>query len=113
MVYVPLMFQGGFGLSARTAGLLVTPLVAFIAVSNILNSRILPKLPNAAIMVYLGFGMTTLCGVLMLLADADSSHAFLFAVMVCGGLGMGLTMPNLTISMQQAAPREHMGIAIA
>jgi EmrB/QacA subfamily drug resistance transporter len=113
LVYVPLMFQGGFDLSARTAGLLVTPLVAFIAVANILNSRILPKLPNTAIMVYAGFGMTTLCAAAMLLADADSSHAFLVAVMVCGGLGMGLTMPNLTISMQQAAPREHMGIAIA
>jgi MFS family permease len=113
LVYVPLMFQGGFDLSARTAGLLVTPLVAFIAVSNILSSRFLPKLPNAAIMVYVGFGMTTLCGAAMLLADASSSHAYLVAVMVCGGLGMGLTMPNLTITMQQAAPRQHMGIAIA
>ncbi len=113
LVYVPLMFQGGFALSAHTAGLLVTPLVAFIAVSNILNSRILPRLPNAAIMVYLGFGLTTLCTVFMLLANGASSHAFLVAVMVCGGLGMGLTMPNLTISMQQAAPRENVGIAIA
>jgi EmrB/QacA subfamily drug resistance transporter len=113
MVYVPLMFQGGFALSARTAGILVTPLVAFIMVSNILNSRILPRLPNAAIMVYLGFGLTTVCGACMLLADADSSHAFLVAIMVCGGVGMGLTMPNLTISMQQAAPRQHVGIAIA
>jgi EmrB/QacA subfamily drug resistance transporter len=113
LVYVPLMFQGGFDLSARTAGILVTPLVAFIAVSNILNSRILPKLPNAAIMVYLGFGLTTVCAACMLLADAHSSHVYLVAVMVCGGLGMGLTMPNLTISMQQAAPREHVGIAIA
>ena len=113
LVYVPLMFQGGFDLSARTAGLLVTPLVAFIAVSNILNSRILPRLPNATIMVYLGFGMTTLCSALMLLSDATTSHVFLVAVMVCGGLGMGLTMPNLTISMQQAAPRQHVGIAIA
>lgn len=113
LVYVPLMFQGGFDLSARAAGLLVTPLVAFIAVSNILNSRILPRLPNAAIMVYLGVGMTTLCGACMLLANANSSHVFLVAVMVCGGLGMGLTMPNLTITMQQAAPREHVGIALA
>jgi MFS family permease len=113
LVYVPLMLQGGFDLSARTAGLLVTPLVAFIAVANILNSRILPRLPNAAIMVYLGFGMTTLCGAFLLLMDARSSHVFLVAVLVCGGLGMGLTMPNLTISMQQAAPREHVGMAIA
>jgi len=113
LVYVPLMFQGGFALSAHAAGLLVTPLVAFIAVSNILNSRILPRLPNAAIMVYLGFGLVTLCTALMLLADAASSHAYLVAVMICGGVGMGLTMPNLTISMQQAAPRENVGIAIA
>jgi EmrB/QacA subfamily drug resistance transporter len=113
LVYVPLMFQGGFHLSAHTAGLLVTPLVAFIAVANILNSRILPRLPNSAIMVYLGFGLTSLCGACLLLADARSSHVFLVAIMVCGGVGMGLTMPNLTISMQQAAPREHVGIAIA
>ncbi len=113
LVYVPLMFQGGFDLSAHAAGLLVTPLVAFIAVSNILNSRILPRLPYSAIMVYLGFGMTTLCALFMLGLDARTPHALVVAVMVVGGLGMGMTMPNLSISMQQAAPREHVGIAIA
>ncbi|VTU45410.1 MFS transporter [Variovorax sp. PBL-E5] len=113
LVYVPLMFQGGFDLSARTAGLLVTPLVAFIAVANIANSRILLRLPHSAMMVYLGFAMTTLCGLCMLLARPVSSHGYLLAVMMCGGLGMGLMMPNLTISMQQSAPREHVGIAIA
>jgi len=50
---------------------------------------------------------------LMLLVDASTSHAFVVAVMVCGGLGMGMTMPNLSISMQQAAPREHVGISLA
>jgi hypothetical protein len=34
-------------------------------------------------------------------------------VMVIGGIGMGLTMPNLTITMQQAAPRKDVGIGIA
>jgi MFS family permease len=113
LVYVPLMFQGGFDLSARTAGLLVTPLVAFIMVSNLCNARILPRIPHAAHMVNLGFALTTLCTACMLLADAHSSHAFLVAVMVIGGLGMGLTMPNLTITMQQAGPRKDVGIGIA
>jgi MFS family permease len=49
----------------------------------------------------------------MLLANAHSSHAYLVAVMVVGGIGMGLTMPNLTITMQQAAPRKDVGIGIA
>jgi EmrB/QacA subfamily drug resistance transporter len=113
LVFVPLMLQGGFDLSARTAGLLVTPLVAFIMVSNVCNTRILPHIPHAALMVNLGFALTTLCTACMLLADAHSSHAFLIAVMVIGGIGMGLTMPNLTITMQQAAPRKDVGIAIA
>ncbi len=113
LVYVPLMFQGGFGLSARTAGMLVTPLVAFIMVSNLCNARILPRIPHAALMVNLGFALTILCAACMLLANAHSSHAFLVAVMAIGGIGMGLTMPNLTITMQQAAPRKDVGIGIA
>jgi EmrB/QacA subfamily drug resistance transporter len=113
LVYVPLMLQGGFDLSSRTAGLLVTPLVAFIMVSNVCNTRILPRIPHAAVMVNLGFALTTVCTALMLLADARSSHAFLMGVMVIGGIGMGLTMPNLTITMQQAAPRRNVGIGIA
>ncbi|MBK6007212.1 MFS transporter [Ramlibacter ginsenosidimutans] len=113
LVYVPLMFQGGFDLSARTAGMLVTPLVAFIMVSNVCNARILPRIPHAALMVNLGFALTTLCTACMLLANAHSSHAFLVAVMMIGGIGMGLTMPNLTITMQQAAPRKDVGIGIA
>jgi EmrB/QacA subfamily drug resistance transporter len=113
LVYVPLMFQGGFDLSARTAGLLVTPLVAFMAVANIANSRILFRVPSAATMVYVGFTLTTLCAVFMQLANPGSSHTVLLLIMMCGGVGMGLMMPNLTITMQQSAPREHVGIAIA
>lgn len=113
LVYVPLMFQGGFGLSARTAGLLVTPLVAFIMVSNVCNTRILPRIAHAALMVNLGFALTVLCTASMLLANAHSSHTFLVTTMVIGGIGMGLTMPNLTITMQQAAPRKDVGIGIA
>jgi MFS family permease len=113
LVYVPLMFQGGFDLSARTAGVLITPLVAFIMIANVCNTRILPRIPHATLMVYLGFGLTILCAACMLLADAESSHAFLVGVMVIGGIGMGLTMPNLTITMQQAAPRKDVGIGIA
>ena len=113
LMYAPLLFQGGFGMSPHQAGLLVTPLVACITIASIANGRIITRIPNPNIMMYAGFTLIALSCLGIVLSQRDTAHSFILAVMLTGGLGLGLVLPNLTVFAQQAASREHLGIATA
>jgi EmrB/QacA subfamily drug resistance transporter len=113
LMYTPLLFQGGFSLSPREAGLLITPLVVCITVASILNSRVVVRLRNPNWMLYIGLVFIALCCLGVMVLEHDTPRAFIFSVMLIGGLGLGLVMPNLTVFTQQTAAREYLGIATA
>ncbi len=46
LFYAPLLFQGGFGMSPKDAGLMITPLVVFITIGSIANGRIVTRVKN-------------------------------------------------------------------
>lgn len=111
LMYAPLLFQGGMRLTPHTSGLLITPLVVCITVASISNSQIVIRIPNPNWMLSAGFLMMALCCLGMMLVQANTSYLMIATVMIIGGLGMGLVMPNLTIFTQQVTPKEYMGIA--
>jgi EmrB/QacA subfamily drug resistance transporter len=113
LVYAPLLFQGGFDMSPQKAGLLITPLVACITIASIVNSRIVTRVRNPNMMLYVGFALIALSSLGMVLTQRSSSGIFMLTTMLLGGLGFGLVLPNLTIFAQQTAPRAHLGIATA
>lgn len=113
MLYVPLLLQGGFGQSPQQAGLLITPLVVFITVGSIINSRMVIRLSQPSIMLYLGYGLLALCCIGVLLAAGRSAVAWFVLPMIVGGFGLGFIIPNLTVFVQETAGREVLGIAMA
>ncbi|ASU38114.1 MFS transporter [Herbaspirillum sp. meg3] len=113
LMYSPLLFQGGFGMSPREAGLLITPLVACITVASIVNGRIVTRIPNPNMMMYVGFALIAISCLGIVLSQRGTSTSFMLAAMLAGGFGLGLVLPNLTVFAQQAASREHLGIATA
>lgn len=113
MYYAPLMFQGGFGLSPSAAGMLVTPLAVFITVGSITNGRIVTRLAHPHRMLYVGVGLFWLGALGLTQVRAATSHAVVTAVMICGGLGLGMLLPNLTLFTQQLAARTQLGVATA
>ncbi|WP_042299452.1 MDR family MFS transporter [Paraburkholderia kururiensis] len=113
LFYAPLLFQGGFGMSPKEAGLVITPLVVFITIGSIANGRIVSRIPNPNLMLYVGFGMLAVSCLAVVIATRAMPHALLMSFMIFGGLGLGFVMPNLTVFAQQTAGREHLGIATA
>jgi hypothetical protein len=113
LFYAPLLLQGGFGLSPKDAGLLITPMVVCVTVGSIANGRIVTRIKNPNNMLYVGF-------LLMCLATAGiiSTHNYtpgwlIGTYMLAAGLGLGFIMPNLTVFAQETAGRAHLGIATA
>jgi EmrB/QacA subfamily drug resistance transporter len=113
MYYAPLMFQGGFGLSPNTAGLLITPLAVFITVGSIANGRIVTRLPSPNVMLYVGLACFSVAALSLTTTTAATSHALIVLTMMMGGLGMGLLLPNLTLFTQACAARTQLGVATA
>ncbi|WP_061132885.1 MFS transporter [Caballeronia fortuita] len=113
LFYAPLLFQGGFGMSPKDAGMMITPLVVFITIGSIVNGRIVTRLKNANVMLYAGFALLAVSCLGVVVATHNMPRALLLVVMLLGGLGLGFVMPNLTVFAQQTAGRAHLGIATA
>ena len=113
LFYAPLLFQGGFGMSPKEAGVIITPLVVSITIGSITNGRIVSRIPNPNLMLYIGAALTAAACLAVVVATRSTPLWFLSALMVAGGLGLGFVLPNLTVFAQQTAGREHLGIATA
>ncbi len=113
LFYAPLLFQGGFGMSPKDAGLMITPLVVFITIGSIANGRIVTRVKNPNAMLYVGFALLAVACLGVVIATRAMPRPVLMTFMVLGGMGLGFVMPNLTVFAQLTAGREHLGIATA
>lgn len=113
LFYVPLMLQGGFGMTPREAGLAITPLVICITVGSILNGRVVMRLPRPNLMLYVGFGCLAVCVAGLIITSRSTSPLVMSIYMMFGGLGLGFALPNLTVFAQQVAGRTLLGITTA
>jgi EmrB/QacA subfamily drug resistance transporter len=113
LFYAPLLFQGGFGMTPKDAGLVITPLVVFITIGSIVNGRIVTRVRRPNAMLQLGFMLFALACVGIVVARHTTPESVLMMLMVVGGIGLGFVLPNLTIFVQQTAGRQHLGIATA
>jgi EmrB/QacA subfamily drug resistance transporter len=113
LIYVPLLLQGGFGLTAREVGVLITPLVVSITVGSIASSRIVPRVRRPERILHCGFGLLALCGAALLFIGADTPRSLLALCLVGCGVGLGFIMPNLTVFIQELVSRSLLGISTA
>lgn len=113
LMYAPLLLQGGFGLSPKDAGLLVTPMVVCITVGSIANGRLVTRLHDPKVLLYVGFALMATSTVGVINTHSDTPRLLIAAYMLLAGLGLGFVMPNLTVFAQQNAGRKHLGIATA
>lgn len=113
LFYVPLMLQGGFGMTPREAGLAITPLVVCITVGSIVNGRIVTRLARPTLMLYAGFGLLVICVAGLIMTSRSTAGWLMALYLMCGGLGLGIVLPNLTVFAQQVAGRSLIGITTA
>lgn len=113
LFYAPLLFQGGFGFSPKKAGLFITPLVVFLTVGSIFNSRIVTRMRNPNLMLYIGFALLGVVCLGMIMTHENTPEWVILVYMLFGGLGLGFILPNLNVFAQEAAGRSHLGIATA
>ena len=113
LFYAPLALQGGLSLSPQEAGLLITPMVVFITVGSIINSRIVTRLSRPSRMLLIGMLLLLLCCMGLILLRKETPHWLFVCYAMLGGVGIGFIMPNLTVFSQEISARSMLGIATA
>ncbi|MGV9386267.1 MFS transporter [Nonomuraea sp. NPDC003707] len=110
-VFLSQYFQAGRGYPATQAGLLTIPMMGGILVSSIVAGRLIsrsgklkPFIVTGAVLLTAGFaGLGTI--------DHTTSLVFMGVAMLCVGLGVGMTMQNFVLVVQNAVPLKDIGAA--
>lgn len=110
IAFVPLFVQAVRGTSATAAGATIMPFMLGWVTASIIGSRMLLRTGYRSLAVA---GMTSLVtgAFLMSRIGAQTSHVILVIDLALMGIGMGLSIPSLTIAVQTAVARGDLGAA--
>lgn len=112
-VFLGQYYQIARGYSPTEAGLMTIPLMAGVLVSSIVFGRWVSKVGKWKPFIVAGSIILALGFIMMSFMDEESSLVYLgFAMAICG-LGVGMTMQNLVLAVQNTVPIKDVGAATA
>ncbi|QST02804.1 MFS transporter (plasmid) [Pontibacillus sp. ALD_SL1] len=108
ILFVPMLMQAIYGVSATKAGSTMTPMMISLILASILGGRLLLLLSYRAVLVT---GMVLIAAgfFLMTTIHTDTTSEAIYGIMILLGFGMGMVMPTLTIVLQNEFPPEVLG----
>jgi MFS family permease len=110
-VFLSQYFQVSRGYSPTEAGLLTIPMMVGILISSILAGRLLSAVGKIKPFLLAGTGLLTVGFAGLGLIDHTTSLIFIGAAMVLVGTGIGMTVQNFILLVQNAVPLREIGSA--
>ena len=112
-IYIPVYAQGVLGVSATDSGLILLPLMIGFILVGIGAGLLITRTGRYKEIMLMGV-VTMFAGVwLMSRLDAESTRTQLSIAMVVLGIGLGASMQQYTLVVQNAVARRDLGIATA
>jgi EmrB/QacA subfamily drug resistance transporter len=114
-LFFPLFFQTVMGVTPSHSGFLTGPLMIGIVVASVVNGRVLlPRTGRYKPTQIAGLFAAVIAFAVLAWGIATSrGFGVLEPAIFCLGLGLGLVMPNMTIAVQNALDRPHLGVGTA
>jgi EmrB/QacA subfamily drug resistance transporter len=109
--FLPLYLQIVQGASATSSGLLLLPLMAGVTVASITSGRLTSITGRYKVFPILGTGLAALGVFLISLMDHTTPRVATSATMLLIGLGIGMSMPTITLAVQNSVDWRDMGTA--
>ncbi|MEX2147248.1 MAG: MDR family MFS transporter [Candidatus Rokuibacteriota bacterium] len=108
--FVPLFLQSVSGMTATSAGFVLTPFVLGWVALSIVSARLVLKVGYRSVVIT---GMACLTGSFLLLSrwSPGLTQSVAMRDALLGGIGMGMTMVPMLIAVQSAVPRADLGSA--
>jgi EmrB/QacA subfamily drug resistance transporter len=113
IVFLPLYLQLVKGVSPTESGLLLVPLMIGVLFASILSGRAISAIGRYRMFAVVGCGLAAV-GILSLATLGIHTNQLLMSVMLLDvGIGIGMSMPVLTIAVQNGVSWRDMGTATA
>lgn len=109
-IFIPLYFEVVIHLSASQSGLALIPLMGGTVIASTLTGRAMTHVENYKIMAAAG-ALVAMTGLSALSIWPQLPVPVIVCVLAVIGLGVGCVFPVSTVSLQNAAPRQLMGVA--
>ncbi|AEI45165.1 MFS transporter [Paenibacillus mucilaginosus] len=109
IMFVPLFMQGIVGISASASGTVMTPMMVTMILASIAGGQLVlkigvrPQMTAGMIIMACGFLLLTTLGM-------ETTKLYASGIMLVIGLGMGLVMPLLTLTLQEHFPKSELGV---
>ncbi len=113
LFYVPLLLQGGFNLSPKEAGVLISPLLVSVTIGSIINGRLVPRLPHPELLISWGALLLIVATGLLCTVSRNTRHEWVAVILSLCGFSLGFQLPNLNLQIQSAVAKQDTGIASA
>jgi EmrB/QacA subfamily drug resistance transporter len=110
MIYLPFFVQGVEGLSPTQSGFINIPMSIFMILLSTLTGRWVSKTGKYKIFALMGIVIMVVS--MVMLANMHNI-AMAVASMAVFGIGLGLSMPVITLAVQNALPGSQLGVATA
>ena len=111
LIFLPEYQQIVRGDSATKSGLMLLPLVVGLMSASVTSGRLISKLGRYRIFPIIGTAILPLAFWFFSHITIDTSRWLLGSWMVLLGIGIGCVMPVLTLAVQNAVDRKHLGTA--
>ncbi|GAA0497737.1 MDR family MFS transporter [Deinococcus depolymerans] len=111
ILYLPLYMQGVRGSSASGSGLALAPLMFGMILTSTLSGQIVSRTGRYKNLILTGGLVATAALLLATTLGTDTPLLLAVGIMVLLGLGLGPVNSQLTLAVQNAAPREQLGSA--
>jgi MFS family permease len=113
IIYLPLFVQEVIGTSATNSGLVLTPMMLSLVVASTSSGQIISRTGRYKWAVVGGLALMVAGMALLSAMDVHATNGIAVRNMIVLGLGIGLTLPTLTLVVQNAFPPSEIGVVTA
>lgn len=113
VIYIPLFMQKVMGADATVSGMIITPMNLSQVVTGIVVGQLISKTGSYKRLAVLSFIVTTGGIGYLSLLGVGVSNLRIVALMILLGVGVGTTMPVLSIAVQNVFSQDQVGVVSA
>lgn len=110
VMFIPLFVQEVMGSSATSSGMITTPMMVSQVLAGIITGQLISRTGKYKVLAVLSFIISTGGMLLLSRMDANATNLLVIIGMIVTGIGIGITMPVFSLSVQNAFPRNQMGV---
>jgi EmrB/QacA subfamily drug resistance transporter len=113
IMYVPFYVQGVLGRSATTSGLVEMVMTISMVGCSAISGQFITKTGKYKRIALIGFFVMAIGALLNARLTPDADLAMIIFNLIIIGIGLGLTMPIFTLTVQNAVDHKFLGVATA